>query len=90
MEGSQILAKHWCISTTGLRGEVTEIVIMLLRSTLERWAMPMSQDPPTARDVRKAFGEHPININIYIRVPLSEGGVDIEKAIQSVSCRKEA
>lgn len=58
---SQILAKYCCISTTGLCGEVTEVVIMLLWSTLERWAMPMSQEPPTAREVGKAFGEHPVD-----------------------------
>ena len=30
---------------------------MLLWSTLERWAMPLSQEPTTAREVGKAFGE---------------------------------
>jgi len=60
---SQILAKYCCISTTGLCGEVTEVVIMLLWSTLERWTMPMSQEPPTAREVGKAFGEHLVDLS---------------------------
>lgn len=45
--------------------------------------------PPTTRDVRKAFGEHPINTNIYIYEFRYQKGVDIE-GNQSISCRKEA
>lgn len=55
--------------------------------------MPLSQEPPTAREVGKVFGE-PVDPSCkykYIyEFSYQKGGVDIEKAIQSVSCRKKA